>query len=317
MKRVLICLISLLLCCYANAQTPNITVSLRFLDNNPDLARSVSSTLSSMFTEFYSAWKSNTQPNLDGLYIAEDTKEKILGLWGRRKFRLAGLSCALGVAKVYGAKEYAAFSIPMQVDGSVNVAEYTVQFNGRGVITNFEKSDIPILRFQTGKRVTDEQTTELIKAVLYQLSKAYADKDTAFLNKIYDPEGYCITGKRATTQTSNGAGQELRIQLEHTYYELTIKKLHQYLDDLKRVFAANSMIKVTLLDPEITTHQNPSPDYDGIYFINTLQQYRSDTYQDDGWLTIVLDLRDKDNPVIMARVWLPDRISNEQLTGLF
>ncbi|MBR4677256.1 MAG: hypothetical protein IKO99_04565 [Bacteroidales bacterium] len=316
-KKILVCLISLLVCCYVNAQNQKVTVALRFMDNNPDLARSVGNTLSSMFSEFYSAWGANTQPNLSGLYIREDTKNKILGLWNRHKFRLAGLSCSLGVAKVYGENEFAVFSIPMQVEGCANVAEYTIQFNTRGVITNFERSNFPILSFQTGKRVADEQTKGTIKVILYQLSKAYHDKDINYLRKIYDPDGYCITGKRATTTTSNYPGQELRIQLEHTYYDLTIKKLHQYLDDLEKVFAANSWIKTTFGTPEITAHQNPNPTYDGIYYINLLQNYKSQNYSDEGWLTIVLDLRDKSNPQIMARIWLPDKITNEQLTNLF
>ena len=287
------------------------------MDNNPDLARSVGNTLSSMFSEFYSAWNSNTQPNLSGLYIAEDTKNKIIGLWNRHKFRLAGLSCTLGVAKVYGENAFAAFSIPMQVDGSDNVSEYTIQFDTRGVITNFERAEFPILNFQTGKRVADEQTKGTIKVILYQLSKAYNDKDMNYLRKIYDPDGYCITGKRATATTNNRPGQELRIELEHTYYDLTIKKLHQYLDDLERVFAANSWIDVKFGAPEITSHQNPNPAYDGIYYINLLQNYKSQNYSDEGWLTIVLDLRNKANPQIMARIWLPDKITNEQLTSLF
>ena len=148
MKRILIGLVSLLLCCYVNAQNLKVTVALRFMDNNPDLAKGVGNTLSSMFTEFYSAWNSNTPPDLDNLYIADDTKQKILGLWKRHKFRLAGLSCALGVAKISGENAFAVFSIPMQVDGSVNVVEYIVQFNTRGVITNFERSSFPIMNYR-------------------------------------------------------------------------------------------------------------------------------------------------------------------------
>ena len=317
MKRILIGLVSLLLCCYVNAQNLKVTVALRFMDNNPDLAKGVGNTLSSMFTEFYSAWNSNTPPDLDNLYIADDTKQKILGLWKRHKFRLAGLSCALGVAKISGENAFAVFSIPMQVDGSVNVVEYIVQFNTRGVITNFERSSFPIMNYQTGKRVPDEQTHGLIKTVLYQLRKAYQDKNMAYLRKIYDPDGYCIVGKRATTTTANSPGQEIRIYLEHSYYELTMKKLHQYLDDLEKVFACNERIDPNFGAPEISAHQNPNPAYDGVYYINVFQDYRSDHYSDQGWLTIVLDLRNKSNPQIMARIWLPDKITNEQLTSLF
>lgn len=337
MKQVLFfCLISLFLCCDSKTQktscnsdtgsttgteTDDVIVALTYMDNNPDLARSVGNTLSCMFSEFYSAWNSNSLPKLDKLYITEDTKNKILTLWGRHKFRLNVLSCSLGVAKIYGENEYAVFSIPMQVKGSdtVNVAEYTIQFNDRGVITNFERSDFPIFNFQTGRRVVDEQTICIIKAILYQLRKAYQDKNMTYLRKIYDPDGYCIVGKKAAVQIPNRVGQEIRIHLEHSYYDLTIKKLYQYLDDLEKVFARNSWVNPKFGEPEITAHQNPNPAYDGIYYIHLSQYYQSQTYCDYGWLTFVLDLRNKSNPQIMARIWLPDtvKITNEQLTELF
>ena len=317
MKNTVVCILSLLLCCYANAQSNNVVVELNYLDYNPALAKNVSNTLSDMFTELYSAWENHVQPDLNQLYITDATKKKIAGLWARHKFRLAGMSCILGTAKIYGENEYAVFSVPMQMENEYNSVEYTIQFDTCGVITNFERSEFPILNFQTGKRVVDEHTSGIIKVILYQLRKAYQDKNMAYLRKIYDPDGYCVVGKKTVTKTANSVGNEIRIYLEETYYELTIKKLHEYLDDLQStVFDKNAWVNPIFGEPEITAHQNPNQSYEGIYYINVFQDYRSQTYNDKGWLTFVLDLRDKSNPQIMARIWLPKKITNEELTGI-
>ena len=317
MKGILSCLFVLVFCYFGNAQSNRVVIQIKYLDNNPTLAKSVGNSLSDMFTEFASAYVNSSVPDLKNLYIADETKNKIIALWKRHKFRLPGKRCDLGAAKLYGKNEFAVFSVPLQVEGERNVVEYTIQFNSNGIITNFERSAFPLLNFKTGNRVVDDTTKEIIKMMLYQLSNAYNVKNMEYLRKIYDPEGYCIVGKKAVTQTPNSLGNELRIYLDRTYYDLTIKKLRQYLDDLQLVFYNNSWLNVKFGTPEITAHQNPDSVYDGIYYINVHQDYNSQTYNDKGWLTLVLNLRDKANPQILARIWLPEKITNEQLTNLF
>ncbi len=319
MKRLLICLFCFL-CCFANAQNNKVTIRIDYLDKNPALANSVGNTLSNLFTEFDLAYTNSTQPNIRNLNISENTKSKILSLWTRQKFRLPGKSVTLGVAKLYGTTEYAVFSVPLQAEGVSNCVDYTIQFNSNGLITNFERSPFSLsqLKFATGNRTIDAQTKNIINVMLYQLSNAYATKDVEYLRKIYDPNGYCITGTKSNSNVSTvSAANERRVQLDKDYYDLTIKKLSEYVDDLEnKVFKYNAWVKPIFGTPEITAHQNPDAEYDGIYYINVFQNYQSQHYNDKGWLTLVVNLRNQSNPLILARVWLPNKITNEQLTSI-
>ena len=317
MKALFVFLLSLILSCFANAQNNNIVISIKYLDNKPDLARSVSNTLSNMFTEFYLAYNDTREPDLRNLYISGDTQTKILALWKRHKFRLPGKSCVLGAAKLYNRNEYAVFSVPMQVMGERNMVEYIIHFNSYGMITNFERAAFPLLNFNTGNRVVDDQTKGTIKAMLYQLRNAYNTKDSLYLRKIYDPNGYCLVGKKAVGQSLSNPSNEIRIYLEQQQYDITIKKLSEYLNDLNKVFKNNSWIHINFGVPEITAHQSPDSKFDGIYYITVSQDYKSQTYSDFGWLTLVLNLRDKSNPLILARIWLPEKITTKQLSNLF
>lgn len=306
------------LSCFANAQNNNVRITIKYLENNQALAKSVGNTLSNLFTEFYSAYENANEPNLRNLYISGDTKTKILALWKRHKFRLAGMSCALGAAKFYKRDEYAVFSVPMQVMGERNIVEYTIHFNSNGIIINFERVAFPLMNFNTGKRKVDEQTKGTIKVMLYQLRNAYNTKDSLYLRKIYDPKGYCIVGTKTVNQSVSNPGNEWRIYLEKSYFNLTIKKLSEYLDDLNNnVFKKNAWLNINFGVPEITAHQNSDTKYDDIYYINVFQDYKSQTYSDQGWLTLVLNLRDKSKPLILARIWLPEKITPEQLSNLF
>ncbi len=317
MNRILICLFCFL-SCFANAQNNKVTIRIDYLDDNPALAKSVGNTLSNLFTEFYSAYENDTEPNIKNLYISEDTKTKILSLWKRHKFRLAGMYSPLGAAKFYKRDEYAVFSVPMEVMGERNIIEYTIHFNSYGMITNFERVAFPLLNFNTGKRIVDKQTKGTIKVMLYQLRNAYNTKDSLYLRKIYDPNGYCIVGKKSVNQSVNNPSNELRIYLEQAYYDLTIKKLSEYLNDLNNnVFKKNAWLNINFGVPEITAHQNSDSAYNGIYYITVFQDYQSQTYNDKGWLTLVLDLRDKSNPLILARIWLPNKITTKELSNLF
>ena len=146
----------------------------------------------------------------------------------------------------------------------------------------------------------EEPTEGAIKSILHSLNEAYNTKNMTFLRNIYDPDGYYIVGKK----------------LKQSDYELTTNQMHKYFDLLQKAFNKSEWIDIEFGEPEIIAHNNSNTSDDGIYYVNVFQDYRSQTYNDKGWLTFILDLRDKSNPHILTRIWLPEKISYEQLTKL-
>lgn len=54
-------------------------------------------------------------------------------------------------------------------------------------------------------------------------------------------------------------------------------------------------------DIEIVEH----PKYDNIYGVTLKQLWKTDRYQDEGYLFLMVDFRDSDNPLIQVRTWQP------------
>ena len=53
-----------------------------------------------------------------------------------------------------------------------------------------------------------------------------------------------------------------------------------------------------------------------IYGIQIRQLYASNSYADEGYLFLVVDLRNPDDPIIHVRVWQPDKDPNFGLYDL-
>lgn len=319
MKKIIL-LLSLILPSILVAQTQNyqVKITVKYLENNPKLSKDISIKLSKLFSEFDNAYKSSRELNLFGMGLTTDTRDVINALWKRHKFKLAGKECKFGVAKLYNKNEYVVFAIPMLIDGYDDVVEYCIQFNTVGTITNFGQAPFQILNLNVGQnpnRQVDEHTRGMLQGLLYELQMAYNTKDKEYVREIYNPNGYSIVGNKVSITRYN-RGPEQIIKLKDTTYNLTIKRLSDYVNDLNRVFDKNKRIDVKFGIPEITAHQNPNPEYDKIYYVNVSQDYQSSLYKDFGWLTLVFDLRRVDKPQILLRIWLPKKISNEDLTSL-
>lgn len=319
MKKIIL-LLSLILPSILVAQTQNyqVKITVKYLENNPKLSKDISIKLSKLFSEFDNAYKNSRELNLFGMGLTSDTRDIINALWKRHKFKLAGKECKLGVAKLYNKNEYAVFAIPMLLEGNDDLVEYCIQFNTAGTITNFGQAPFQTINFNVGsnpKRQVDEHTRGMLQGLLYELQMAYNTKDKEYVREIYNPNGYSIVGKKVCITRYVG-GTEQRITLNNTSYNLTIKRLSDYVNDLTRVFDKNERINIKFGIPEINAPQNPNPEYDKIYYINVSQKYSSSRYNDFGWLTLGFDLRQTDKPQIFLRIWLPEKISNEDLTPL-
>ena len=75
----------------------------------------------------------------------------------------------------------------------------------------------------------------------------------------------------------------------------------EYLRNLSKVFKIVKYINVDFSDIEITEH----PKYDDIYGVTLKQKWHTDRYQDEGYLFLMVDFRDSDQPVVQVRTWQP------------
>jgi len=84
----------------------------------------------------------------------------------------------------------------------------------------------------------------------------------------------------------------------------------QYLNSLATNFKNNKYIKVTFSDVEVVRHP-ANPNY---YGVTLHQHWKSSNYEDDGYLLLIWEFHDGQDPIIHYRTWQPDRIGSHSLT---
>jgi hypothetical protein len=145
------------------------------------------------------------------------------------------------------------------------------------------------------KEITDLRRRQLILDYVEQFRTAYNQKDINFLEAVFSDDALIITGKVVKRKNNDG------IQLPD---KITYKKQDKktYLANLSKVFNNNKQIRVTFDEIEVMRH----PVSKDFYGVTLHQGYTSDNYHDDGYLFLLWDFRDEQQPQIHVRTWQPD-----------
>lgn len=150
---------------------------------------------------------------------------------------------------------------------------------------------------------TDARRRRVILNYCEHFRAAYTTKDIDFLRQVFSDKALIIVGNVVKVKRGgdNGISADSRVTLtRHT------KK--DYLARLTKVFSLNKSIDVHFSNFRIMRH----PTKDGIYGVTLRQHYKSDRYEDDGWLFLLWDFRNPSMPVIHVRTWQPAKTVGDE-----
>lgn len=135
---------------------------------------------------------------------------------------------------------------------------------------------------------------------------AYNRKDLKFLTTVYSDKALIVTGK-VISEKPNSDLDRLTLQNDKVVY---IKQTKQdYLRNLGNVFKTTKFVNVKFEDIDVVQH----PKYDDIYGVTLKQYWHTDRYKDEGFLFLMIDFRDPDNPLIQVRTWQPYKNKQGQI----
>lgn len=152
--------------------------------------------------------------------------------------------------------------------------------------------------------VSDLRHRQMILDLVENFRTAYNTKDLPFLNEIYSDDALIITGKVLAPQKRG----DMPAAINKPQFEYSVQSKKQYLAKLSRVFASNSYINIKFDSIVVTQHEgNPN-----LYGVTLKQNWNTSTYSDEGWLFLLIDYEDENNPLIWVRTWQPlkDNSSN-------
>lgn len=138
---------------------------------------------------------------------------------------------------------------------------------------------------------------------------AYAFKQDKYLEKIFSDNALIIIGHVVDYKPITDDGV---LYSNNKKVEYTRKSKGEYISGLRNVFAKNSYVNIHFTDLEVS---HSAAENQEVYGVQVHQYYNSSSYSDEGYLFLMVDLRDN-LPVIHVRTWQPGKTDVEDLINL-
>lgn len=265
-----------------------------FTDTAPkDVIANMQESMTSVFEVIHNSYENDLGTlNFDNSYITDSAAVNLKAKWSVSHFycSVAGAFIQRVIKGVYG---YEVRNVPVyMVAADDKYQEMVFEFDDAGRITD---AYVPIDYVQYNKimlsstDVKDFSQREIVMRLVNRFRDAYNNKDSIFLDKIFSDDALIITGKVIDRKDNNA--------VDVSYVS---QNKEGYMKNLKKVFNKNRYINVEFDDIKVTRHA----EYDYLYGVNLVQHWSaSGGYQDDGYLFLLFDFRDEDQPVIWVRTW--------------
>ena len=143
----------------------------------------------------------------------------------------------------------------------------------------------------------------VIATFLENYKTAFALKRLDYIQSIFDDDAIIIVGhmtKQAKRNMENGK------YIDNQLVKYTRQDKKTYLQNLERSFKSNQFINIRFADNEVKKMGKGGETYG----IQIHQDYYSSTYGDTGYLFLMVDMNDMDQPIIKVRTWQPNRDPN-------
>lgn len=201
-------------------------------------------------------------------------------------------------------------SVPMRFTFKNNnrtlIEDVTFTFNNDGKIESVAfgldkaaRDDI----FNRDAAAWNDSVRMVIATFLENYKTAFALKRLDYIQSIFDDDAIIIVGhmtKQAKKNMENGK------YIDNQLVKYTRLDKNTYIKNLERSFKSNQFINIRFTDNEVKKMGKGGQTY-GILIH---QDYYSSTYGDTGYLFLMVDLNDMDQPIIKVRTWQPNRDPN-------
>ncbi len=168
---------------------------------------------------------------------------------------------------------------------------------------NQAKTDI----FDKGVGAWSDYAKMVIATFLENYKTAFALKRLDYLESVFDDNATIITGHIIKKNPKfNIEGQATTFGDNKPLIKYTRQTKSEYLRKLKICFQSNQFINIRFADNDVVKMGAGGETYG----IQIKQDYYSSYYGDQGYLFLMVDFNDPENPSIKVRTWQPERNPN-------
>ena len=161
-----------------------------------------------------------------------------------------------------------------------------------------------------------DDTRELLMEFLENYKTAYCLKDTAFIRAVFDDDAIIIVGNVVKKPMTALQGEK-RITIEgQNIIKYNRYTKSEYMDHLNYAFKRNEFINVKFNKSDVkmmSKYYNKENNFQEIFGIQLGQEYSSSRYADVGYLFLLVNMTNHDEPLINVRTWQPNEVDTEKL----
>lgn len=200
-------------------------------------------------------------------------------------------------------------SIPMQFSFEGGKRKFTEDvtftFNKEGLIESLAFGLGSVARkdiFSMEGEAWSDYMKMVVVTFLENYKTAFALKRLDFIETMFDDDAVIIVGHVVKKAEKRREGDATIIEnKEHVTYARKTKA--EYMEQLKRCFASNQFINIRFANTDVGAVDVG----EDTYGIQLRQEYFSSSYGDVGYLYLMVDFLNPDEPIIKVRTWQPER----------
>lgn len=165
---------------------------------------------------------------------------------------------------------------------------------------------------EEGERLNDFARRQQILQTVEIFRTAYNRKDIDYLKRVYSDDALIIVG-RALQPRKDLPDMLETSRLSRENIEFIKKSKAEYITDLSRCFERNDFVKVVFDSVQVVRHNEQSD----VYGVTVKQNWYSSAYSDTGWVFLLWDFQNENNPTIYVRSWQPERFEDGSVINLY
>lgn len=266
-----------------------------------ELRQKMEANASDFLSELNRAWDSNEQPVPIDNWLSDSFHDDLRRMWQTAPFYVPEdviiqpiLQQRDGFYEMRNIPLYFLIKSDTDDEREEVYEEGVIRFSPSGLIMDF-RIGLPMHRYQSliqqSKDTVDGENREMILSFIEAFRTSYNQKDIDFIESVFSEEALIIVGR-----VVEATGQESVFEQQVQYLQFNKK---DYIERLRTIFNANSWIKVTFEDIRIDRH----PRHHHMYGVYLTQDYSSSIYSDTGYLFLLIDFRNQEEPLIHVRTW--------------
>ena len=261
-----------------------------------------------LLSELNRAFFRKSKLKLDSIPLSADAKKTLNEMWDTQRFYCPEQRIfEILISRSDG--RYEVRNIPIIYDRkSSNVLddEVIMIFDKSNTIVDFRialEKEKYIKTFEQAQTLQDKQLLEIVMDFVENYRTAYNRKDINYIDKVFSDDALIIVGR--VLEQRGALPDNMGLSKLSSNKDVSYSRLNksQYIRNLRSCFIKNKFVRIEFADLRVQRH----PVKDFVFGVQMHQKWRSSTYNDDGYLFLIIDLRDIDQPLIWVRTWQPEK----------